>query len=72
MKQRIGVKKVKRNKVNRRLMTKGLRAIVRNLNLGFKQLGNSEGVLVWVLYLFFNWCQDTIKHARIILGEMTM
>lgn len=54
MKQRIGVKKVKRNKkVNRRLMTKGLRAIVRNLNLGFKQLGNSEGVLVWVLYLFF-------------------
>lgn len=42
MEQRIGVKRVKRNKkVSKKLMTKGA--------LGFKQLGSSEGVLVWVL-----------------------
>ena len=34
-------------------------------------LGTREVVLAWILHLFFNRCQERIKHARILLGEMT-
>lgn len=51
---------------------RALRTTLRNLDLGFEELGMSEGMLVCILYILFNRCQDRIKHARILLGEMVM
>lgn len=53
-------------------MTKDTLGCSEDLNLSIKQLSSSEGMLVLVLCLFFNRCQGTIKHARLILGEMTV
>lgn len=53
-------------------MIKGTLGCSEDLNLSVKQLGSSEGMLVLVLCLFFNTCHGMIKHARLILGEMTV
>lgn len=69
MKHWIGIKEVKRKRSEQRQVKKGT---LRNLDLGFEELGMSESMLVCILHMLSNRCQDRIKHARILLGEMVM
>lgn len=64
-------KESEKQEVSKSRITKGTVGHTKEFRLRLRALGTSETMLVWVLHLFFNRCQHRIKHARILLGEMT-